>query len=102
MLYPRSMLLNVKGATSFKEIRTVSFGVFNTFRRACMARGLLGDDLERIPVFSKRFTSNFVPLTNGFATILSNWEPSSPPVLKKNHFSIDIAGILSRCRDIEI
>lgn len=45
--YYLRMLLNVvKGATSFEDIRTVNGVLHPTFRSACTALGLLGDDKE--------------------------------------------------------
>jgi len=41
------MLLNVaKGATSYEDLRTVSGVLHPTFKDACQAAGLLGDDNE--------------------------------------------------------
>lgn len=40
------LLMIVKGAKSYKEVRTSQGIVHNTFKEACAARGLLGDDTE--------------------------------------------------------
>jgi len=41
------MLLNVvKGATSYEDLRTISGVLYPTFKDACQAMGLLGDDSE--------------------------------------------------------
>jgi hypothetical protein len=46
-LYYLRMLLNVaKGATSYEDLRTVSGVLYPTFKDACQAMGLLGDDSE--------------------------------------------------------
>lgn len=42
------MLNNVKGPTSYEDIRTVSNVLYSTFREACFQLGLLGDDKEYI------------------------------------------------------
>ena len=42
----RMLLLVAKGARSFEEVRTYNGVVYSTFRLACNARGLLGDDQE--------------------------------------------------------
>jgi len=44
--YLRMLLHIVKGATSFSEIRTITGHEYPTFRSACQALGLLGDDQE--------------------------------------------------------
>lgn len=44
--YLRMLLHIVKGPKSFAEIRTVSGHEYPTFRAACEALGLLGDDQE--------------------------------------------------------
>jgi hypothetical protein len=46
-LYYLRMLLNVaKGATSCEDLRTISGVLYSTFKDACQAMGLLGDDSE--------------------------------------------------------
>ena len=46
-LYYLRMLLNVvKGATSYEDLRTISGVLYPTFKDACQAMGLLGDDSE--------------------------------------------------------
>ncbi|KAJ1262208.1 hypothetical protein BS78_09G089200 [Paspalum vaginatum] len=44
--YLRMLLLVVKGAYSYEGIRTYHGTIYPTFRQACHARGLLGDDQE--------------------------------------------------------
>ncbi|CAH1439621.1 unnamed protein product, partial [Lactuca virosa] len=44
----RILLNNVRGPTSFEDIRTVNRGICPTFRDACYALGLLDDDREYI------------------------------------------------------
>ena len=46
-LYYQRMLLNVaKGATSYEDLRTIAGVMYPTFKDACQALGLLGDDNE--------------------------------------------------------
>ena len=46
-LYYLRMLLNVaKGATSYEDLRTIAGVMYPTFKDACQALGLLGDDNE--------------------------------------------------------
>nr|GEV84724.1 DNA helicase [Tanacetum cinerariifolium] len=46
IIYLRILLCHQKGCTSFEDIRTVNRRVYETFRAACDALGLLGDDKE--------------------------------------------------------
>lgn len=42
----RLLLLHVKGATSFADLRTVNGHEYSTFTEACLALGLIVDDEE--------------------------------------------------------
>jgi hypothetical protein len=42
--YFRLLLLHVKGATSFEDVRTFNGKVCETFKEACKERALLKDD----------------------------------------------------------
>ena len=44
----RIMLNHIKGATCFEDLRTVEGVVYETYREACYALGLLDDDKEYI------------------------------------------------------
>lgn len=46
LYFLRVLLLHVPGATSFEFLRTYNDQVFDTFKEACLARGLLADDQE--------------------------------------------------------
>ncbi|XP_065680665.1 uncharacterized protein LOC101240834 [Hydra vulgaris] len=46
VFFLRLLLLHVKGAMSFENLRTIHGTVFNTFREACYRLGLLQDDIE--------------------------------------------------------
>jgi len=46
LFYQRMMLTACKGATSFKDIRTVENVLYPTYREACFAMGFLQDDRE--------------------------------------------------------
>ncbi|ONM60681.1 uncharacterized protein [Zea mays] len=54
--YLRMLLLVVKGARSYEEVRTYNNIVYNTFKEACKARGLLGDDQEWLAAFNEAAT----------------------------------------------
>ena len=46
--YLRLLLAVVRGPTSFESLRTVDGVIYETFKVACIARGLLEDDEEWI------------------------------------------------------
>ena len=46
LYYLRMLLMLVKGATCYDHVRTYNGTVHETFKDACAARGLLGDDTE--------------------------------------------------------
>ena len=48
LFYLRMMLSSAKGPQSYKDIRTVDNVVYDTFRKACFAKGFLGSDQEFI------------------------------------------------------
>ena len=47
----------VKGATNYADVRTVDGRVYNTYREACEARGLLESDNEWILLFDEAIVS---------------------------------------------
>ena len=44
--YLRMLLMVIRGALSYEDVRTYEDIVYNLFREACQARGLIGDDSE--------------------------------------------------------
>ncbi|XP_057322519.1 uncharacterized protein LOC130665907 [Microplitis mediator] len=46
LFHLRLLLINIKGATSFEELRTVNGVVYDTYMLACLAAGLIEDDQE--------------------------------------------------------
>jgi len=51
--YLRMLLMIVKGATDYEDIRTYNGTVYQTFKEACAARGLLNDDNEWYNTFDE-------------------------------------------------
>lgn len=51
--YLRMLLMYVKGAESYQDVRTFEGVVYNTFKEACAARGLVGDDEEWFKAFDE-------------------------------------------------
>jgi hypothetical protein len=64
------MLLTViRGPKSFIDLYTVDGTTFNTFKEACIAMGLLGDDSEwELVLEEARFFKTGGPLRSLFAT----------------------------------
>ena len=75
----RLLLLHVKGPTSFEHLRTVGNIIYDTFREAAYALGLLGDDSEWLDCLEEAaFVSRPKELRHLFATILCNCCPADP------------------------
>nr|CAD2200499.1 unnamed protein product [Meloidogyne enterolobii] len=78
--YLRYLLLNVSGK-SFEDLRTVNNVVYDTFAKACLARGLARDDdewfkcLEEASLFSRKHPQGLRTL---FVNILIHCEPKYP------------------------
>ncbi|KAM0824662.1 hypothetical protein ACQ4PT_070045 [Festuca glaucescens] len=51
--YLRMLLMYVKGAESYEDVRTFEDVVYETFKEACAARGLVGDDEEWFKAFDE-------------------------------------------------
>jgi hypothetical protein len=71
LYYLRMLLMIVKGATSFVDIRTFEEIVYASYKEACAAWGLLGDDLEWYQAFDEAVVWGFGPrLRRLFVTML--------------------------------
>ena len=69
--YLRMLLMIIKGATSYEDIRTYNGTVYKTFKEACQAQGLLNDDNEWYHTFDEAANWATAPqLRNLFATML--------------------------------
>ena len=78
----RCLLLHVKGATSYEDVRTYNDVVHNSFHEACIARGLLEDDREWDRALSEAVLLMMPRQCRQlFVTILTHCQPSEPLVL---------------------
>ncbi|KAK9055483.1 hypothetical protein SSX86_026566 [Deinandra increscens subsp. villosa] len=69
--YLRMLLAHQKGCRSFADIRTVHGHTYNTYREACDALGLLGDDKEWLNTFEEAsFTATSTELRSLFTHML--------------------------------
>ncbi|XP_039822604.1 uncharacterized protein LOC120684800 [Panicum virgatum] len=69
--YLRMLLMVVKGAFNYADVRTYEGIVYNTFREACQARGLIGDDSEWASLFDEAVQwANAFQLRSIFMTVL--------------------------------
>ncbi|XP_011872670.1 PREDICTED: uncharacterized protein LOC105564699, partial [Vollenhovia emeryi] len=91
LFHLRIVLLHVKGATSFEELRTVNNEVHQTFTAACLALGLIEDDEEwyramnegKVWMMPRR-------LRNLFVRILIHCQPLHPKKLW-DEFKMDMS-----------
>ena len=82
----RMLLLHVRGATSFEDLRTFEGTLYPTFHAACQARNLLIDDTEWERTLAEASTLQMpYQLRQLFAIILGNCNPSDPLQLWRNH-----------------
>ena len=73
--YLRMLLMIVKGATSYADIRTYNGTVYQTFKEDCAARGLLTDDNEWYNTFEEATTwATSSQLRNLFCIMLAYCE----------------------------
>ena len=93
--YLRILLNVVKGARSFKEIRTINNVVYSDFRSACYALGLLNDDKEWHEALNhashwalgKQLCELFITMLifcevfNSYKLWISNWQLLSEDIL---------------------
>ncbi|XP_071700239.1 uncharacterized protein [Rutidosis leptorrhynchoides] len=85
----RKLLCHRKGCKSFADIRTVNQILHNTYRSACEAVGLLGDDREWSVVLEEASVSaTSSQLRSLFAHILSYCTVTNPLALWENHWKL--------------
>ena len=84
--YLRILLINIAGQRSFEDTRIFNGEVLLTYKAACIARGLLGDDSEWDQALTE--AGQFQPgrqFRAFFITILTNCEPADPARLWDRH-----------------
>jgi hypothetical protein len=100
--YLRMLLMVVKGAKDYKDIRTYNGTVYQTFKEACAARGLLNDDNEWYKIFDEAVNwATASQLRYLFTTILvycnlqyerifyeTNWRKMIDDIEKKTNFEV--------------
>lgn len=80
--YMRLLLTVQKGPTSFSDLRTVSGVTYPSFKSACLALGLLEDDVEWKQCLDDAIVYQLPKqLRNLFALILSECHPADPQAL---------------------
>jgi hypothetical protein len=82
----RVLLLHTPGAFSFEHLRTVDGTIYNTFREACSARGLLQDDNEWHNTLAEAAAFSMPrQLRQLFAMLLTHCDPLDPLQLWESH-----------------
>ncbi|XP_035843847.1 uncharacterized protein LOC110931184 [Helianthus annuus] len=78
----RILLNKVRGPTSFDDIKTVNGKVYDTYRDACYALGLLDDDSEYVEAIKEaNLTGSASYIRNLFSTMLLSGSLSRPEVV---------------------
>ncbi|XP_025669993.1 uncharacterized protein [Arachis hypogaea] len=100
--FPTKLLLNfVRGPISYEEIRTVDDVLYETFRDACYARGLLDDDKEYIDAIEEASSwGSGDYLRKLFATLLFSNSMARPEHVWENTWTLLFDDILHRQRRI--
>ena len=82
----RLLLLHVRGATSYEDLRSVNGVVCGSFQEACIAKGLLDDDQEWDRAIEEAI-SLLMPrqCRQLFVTILTHCQPADPKALWDSH-----------------
>ncbi|XP_026419608.1 uncharacterized protein LOC113315558 [Papaver somniferum] len=82
LFYLRLLLVVVAGANSFEKLRTVKGELHYTFKKACIALGLLADDSEWLECLIEAVDiQTGSELRNLFKIILSDCNPTEPEIL---------------------
>ncbi|XP_074298852.1 uncharacterized protein LOC141629809 [Silene latifolia] len=101
LYFMRTMLNHVKGPKSYEDIRRVNGTLYDTYREACYAYGLIGDDKEYIDAIKEasEWASGFY-LRNLFATLLLSGTLSMRRRVWEATWSLLADDILHRQRNI--
>jgi hypothetical protein len=87
LFYMRMLLMAVRGAQSFEDLRRHAGVTHLTYREACQARGLLGDDSEWARVFDETVVwATAAQLRNLFVTILMYCDVGDAGKLFENYW----------------
>ncbi|XP_074351613.1 uncharacterized protein LOC141690737 [Apium graveolens] len=99
--YLRMIFMHIKGATSFKDLRTVNGIVYNTYKEACDALSLLKDD-KQWDVAMTENSNHAMPfqLRQLFVFILSNNQVADPLKLWQQHWKAMADDVLYSWRKI--
>ncbi|GJY13681.1 DNA helicase [Tanacetum coccineum] len=102
LFYLRMLLCHQKGCKSFEDIRTVKENIHLTYRAACEALGLLGDDKEWTTALEEAsLSATSAELRSLFALILTCCEVTNPLKLWKKHWR-QMADDIPTIRNIDI
>ena len=100
LLYLRMLLMRKKGAINFQDVRTVDNHVYDTFKEACAALGLLENDSQwHHAMFENSHSAMPNQLREMFVNILAYCSVTDPGALWNAHWksmSEDILGIRRR------
>ena len=97
--YLRMLLMVVKGAKSYEDVRTYQNVVYPTFREACKARGLIGDDSEWFALFDEAIIwATASQLRHLFMTVVAYCNISDVCLLFEKYWQYMTDDILHRIR----
>lgn len=87
VFYLRMILMRNRGATSFKDLRTVDGQVYESYKEACLALGLLKDDNQwHFAIEENSYSAMPHQIRALFVHILTNCPVSDPLTLWKRHW----------------
>lgn len=97
--YLRLLLMNVRGPTTFNDLKTVNGQICSTFREACQKLNLLENDAHwDIALSDATETARPQQIRTLFAIILTTCSPSNPEELWEKHKDAMSDDILHRVR----
>ena len=99
LFYLRMLLMVVKGAKSYEDVRTYQNVVYPTFREACKAHGLIGDDSEWFALFDEAIIwATASQLRHLFMTVVAYCNISDVCLLFEKYWQYMTDDILHRIR----